>query len=1692
MATHTDLYNVKSTLRMCFAMGLITLLSLVARAQTAARPDRGMMPAGSYAVSDIENVNLTNGNVNLSIPLAALPPMAGGKLSMALRAVYNSKLWDAFSTERAANPPLSGYTESTAQLSNSGGWQVGGIYFLSLHSVNEDYAGIIPSDPGDPDSTLLRQYVWKMVLTTPDGANHELRPMDYSSYPGSQDWARGYYKDTPRADSVKAMMRYYSFDGSYIYATIDPFPIGSYPTNWVVYLPDGTRITYNNGLERIRDNNGNKIKIFSDASGSLSTTHYQDELTGREIKNVYNSSTNTSQVQYQTVGGTWVSIDINRGTTHVRGRTYGIGDPCQSEGLIDTDINVIRSIVLPQSDAGSRQQFTFSYNSDITDTVNIQWKPPGCGGTSTITQASRGLGSLSQMVMPTGATVSYTYQYDGYHPSYPTPLQANDVPEETITQKAILHDATTDTWTYSIGLASAEVIGPDGSDTTETFYAHNPGVSSYVGADKAGLVYRMNQSGKVLVERQWTKLIFSGGNNTGPGGLASFNAVVTAEFTSMLDSSGNPATMSARTMQYDYNGNLTQESDYDWFDPAWVAGNRDAQGVPTVVPGSATLLRTVTTSYYNPAMTANSANVYAKRLLPSVTPLIVSAAREMIVGASDTQFTYDGLAFGNPPTAGNLTTQRRWDNRASRWLVTTYGYDSYGNRTSITDPKNNVTTLAYDALTHAQPTTVTVDPLNGTGAQTASTAYDYSTGVVTSQTDINGKTITYSYTNQLTLATDVYARPALVTAPAVTAVIDGVSSANQQRQVVSKYYDNARQVETISDLKQQGDRLLKRLTTADNLGRVIRIEQSEDGSSYTLHTRTAYQQMGRIIFVSNPTRDSGESTDGWSRTTRDALGRVTEVASFDGATQPTATATNWNGRVQTSYDTIYTTVTDQAGKVRRSVTDGLGRLARIDEPDINGSLGPVIAPSQATAYSYDVLGNLTGVSQGSQLRQFTYDSLSRLREAYNPEQVNTSNQQVATVYSYDDNSNLQQKTNPNGSTVSYSYDGLNRMTSKTLSTGGVWTYSYDTLAGTGKGRLTSVVQQGSTDGYYYDGYDTLGRVTSSHQITSTPQAGAVSYQISYGYDLAGTLTRESYPSGRVVLTGTDAAGRIAGVKDQAAAGYYVGGAASDAANRLGYAAQGAVSVMRLGNGKWEHTNYNSRLQPTQIGLGTSSTDSSLLKLDYGYGTTSNNGNLLSQTITIGATVMSQSYGYDTLNRLQSATESGAWSQSYAYDRYGNRAVTSSSGYPLNPLTPTTLSAYNASTNRLTANGYDVAGNQTQEGVGRMFTYDAENRQLTFNATAGQYAYDGDGRRVKKIDSTGTTVFVYDAGGKMIAEYTSGNPSSNGTSYLTSDTLGSMRVVTKSDGTVKARYDYLPFGEELGAGIGQRTQAMGYSSGDLTRQKFTSKERDNESGLDYFGARYYSAAQGRFTSVDLFDPVLGKQGADDKEKAEKEFRKYLGQPQHWNRYPYALNNPLRYVDPDGFGETVVVALTIVWDKDAHYTDEEKEEIKRRYIAEAKETFKNIDITFVVVSEGEGTATNLANDRRTVKGYDENNLNVFFTKKSDLPSTEVTRYDQGTVFIRTHGINFVNGAFQPEYHETDLPHGIIHAFGIAGDVYPSGSLGAELDTSTTRFLLRLGNNPGYEDDPSKRSKILGPKVTNVLRDGARKYAIGAKKP
>jgi len=103
---------------------------------------------------------------------------------------------------------------------------------------------------------------------------------------------------------------------------------------------------------------------------------------------------------------------------------------------------------------------------------------------------------------------------------------------------------------------------------------------------------------------------------------------------------------------------------------------------------------------------------------------------------------------------------------------------------------------------------------------------------------------------------------------------------------------------------------------------------------------------------------------------------------------------------------------------------------------------------------------------------------------------------------------------------------------------------------------------------------------------------------------------------------------------------------------------------------------------------------------------------------------------------------------------------------------------------------------------------------------------------------------------------------------------------------------MPFGEELAGNEGLRTSGLGYDVNDRVRQHFTAKERDSETKLDYFSARYYASTQGRYISVDTAPPNLHN-------------------PMTLNGYLYCLNNPLHYIDPTGnYEEDVHKALTEV--------------------------------------------------------------------------------------------------------------------------------------------------------------------------------------
>jgi RHS repeat-associated protein len=772
------------------------------------------------------------------------------------------------------------------------------------------------------------------------------------------------------------------------------------------------------------------------------------------------------------------------------------------------------------------------------------------------------------------------------------------------------------------------------------------------------------------------------------------------------------------------------------------------------------------------------------------------------------------------------------------------------------------------------------------------------------------------------------------------------------------YNDVDRYIVVRSDLETKEDGRKVAVQHFDQLGRVRLARTLENAATedptneqhgikvqtrYRSNPSTSLGPKGEYTLVSNPYRASSslaaatEPTMGWTVEFESSTSGLKTVETFNGSALPSIWGGNTDstGKSEEREEANAVVTTDESGRTRRTVADALGRMIRVDEPNGDGALGSLASPHQATNYSYDTLGNLLQIVQGGQTRTFTYSSLSRLLSATNPESGTFQ-------YTYDPNGNLLTKTDARSITTTYSYDALNRVTFRNYSdaTPDI-TYTYDDpQVPFSKGKLTKVAS--SVSETHYLGFDSQGRVTGSRQRTDGRD-----YDFGYTYYLGGDPKTQTYPSGKVVEFGYDASGDLAQVSKQAGNGLFV------YANSFVYAPHGVVEKVRLGNGKWETTAFNGSRQITQVGLGHSTADTGLWKISYEYGewegqtlnAQRNNGNLARQTITVptigtatGFTAV-QTYSYDSLDRLKSAAETiggnQTWKQTFLYDRFGNKnfdtgntTLQSSESASAKITNPEILASNNKFKEDQDGDGqpdylYDLSGNVTKNAREQYFTYDAENRQITATGSglATIYSYDPNGKRVKSHNAVNgqTTVFVYDAEGKLAAEYTIGVPAPTvpTISYLTEDALGSVRVTTNSFGEVKARRDFLPFGEELFAGLAGRNANQKYSSStDDTRKKFATYQRDAETGLDYAQSRYYSAVNGRFTSPDEF-----KGGPDELFDFEEDasdnptFYADLENPQSLNKYQYTYNNPYKYNDPTGHCPKCIVAGEVAltaWD------------------------------------------------------------------------------------------------------------------------------------------------------------------------------------
>jgi RHS repeat-associated protein len=570
------------------------------------------------------------------------------------------------------------------------------------------------------------------------------------------------------------------------------------------------------------------------------------------------------------------------------------------------------------------------------------------------------------------------------------------------------------------------------------------------------------------------------------------------------------------------------------------------------------------------------------------------------------------------------------------------------------------------------------------------------------------------------------------------------------------------------------------------------------------------------------------------------------------------------------------------------------------------------ATSYVTLYQYDALGNLGRVDQkGSaptdstkwRTRTFTYDSLSRLLTATNPESGTIS-------YIYDTDGNMLQKTSPapnqtgtTTQTISYCYDALHRVTGKGYGaqscplSSPVVTYTYDTGTNA-KGHLVSLTDQAGTASY---SYDPLGRVISETRVIS-----GIPKSMSYSYNLDGSLASLTYPSGAVLTyapwnNGSAIVSAPSDVKDVGHGINYITSAI--------YQADGQPMTFVSGQsgtfgGIDNAFSYNKRLQP--VNMSATFSTQTVFSIGYnfhvGNGTTgADNGNVWGITNYKDTSHgRDQTFTYDALNRLTSAQNTGTncsvvtsnnktlyWGDSYSYDAWGNLT-----GKTVSKCSAENLSAPALVNNQLSGYSYDAAGNMISDPTdGTSPTYDQENR-IT-GASGYTYTYDADGNRVKKSGGATGTLYWYmlpgvvaesDLSGNLQSEYVffngkrvarrDGVNGAGGVFYYFADRLKTASVITDASGTVKAESDYYPWGGELQI-----------TNNDSNHYKFTGKERD-ETGLDYFGARYYSNGMGRFVTPDWAGKAATVPYAD------------LADPQSLNLYSYVRNRPTVMVDPDG--------------------------------------------------------------------------------------------------------------------------------------------------------------------------------------------------
>jgi RHS repeat-associated protein len=394
---------------------------------------------------------------------------------------------------------------------------------------------------------------------------------------------------------------------------------------------------------------------------------------------------------------------------------------------------------------------------------------------------------------------------------------------------------------------------------------------------------------------------------------------------------------------------------------------------------------------------------------------------------------------------------------------------------------------------------------------------------------------------------------------------------------------------------------------------------------------------------------------------------------------------------------------------------------------------------------------------------------------------------------------------------------------------------------------------------------------------SFPTTGTV-YAVSAEYDQAGNRTSLTNSTGRTFNYTYDAAGRLQTASNTVSLNgepvttpmvssmtYFPSGQSQTTTTDAGSATV---------TGTW---GVDNRLRVTSYqNLSTANT----AETNYGYSLTyTPNSNVLTDAETVynpasGAASWSWNFGYDSLNRLTSTQSAGAiqFGCAWTYDAFGNRLSQQPLGTGLSCTTSSTPVLPN---NQLSSPiyRYDAAGDILTEG-GNTLTYDAEGRIISGVGAFGTTTYDygGDGQRVNKTFGSAATEYIHDPDGALVATYVNGSyfgefqdmwvagkhfgeavvapgSASQTQNFSLNNWLGSLVAYTNSsNGIPNAAYVSQSFGDA-------QTTLFGSNNDDV---HFTGKERDGESGNDYFGARYYANSIGRFMSPDPYNANLIRQ------------------------------------------------------------------------------------------------------------------------------------------------------------------------------------------------------------------------------------------